>query len=109
MAKYDFLNGPVLRIEIQDVKHQMMYHLQNHHKEIYKMIEEKLPLMIAKYDYDREIEYAFRSCVHDIVVNRFRHGSKVYNGIKKAVDSVVNTSLANAFSPKPKKKRKNNA
>ena len=84
--------GPVLRLEIDGMRLQMMQHLMAHHEHIESEVNSKLKLIVSEFDYASVVNAAANKAIQESVTKAvseyFSYGAGSKQ-IKRAIEQML--------------------
>lgn len=83
---------PLVRIEVEEMKHSVMHYLGAHHQEIEEQVKAQLERVIENYDFERRVREAIHTVIDGAILGYFKYGQG-----REAVEKAVWASLDKAL------------
>jgi len=92
---------PLIRIEIQEMKHTITSHLNTYHKQVSEAVEKEIETAIEEYDFVGEVQKIVHNVMTSKIDNYFKYGAG-NKLISEVIGKTLEDSLHNIFGAKEK-------
>jgi hypothetical protein len=79
--------GPIVRLEIDDMKHQILHHLADYHGEVAAEIEKQIEYSIENFDFKEIVRECANKAIEEAIKSYFSYGGGSSN-IREALFQV---------------------
>ena len=85
----DLRQVPILKIEIEGIKHSVAHMLTDHQHELSELIKQSMTKAIADYDLDGAVRGAVHSSINKAIERYFEYGDG-----NKAIEQVIDEAFS---------------
>ena len=86
------LQLPMIKLEIQEMKHAIMHHFTAYQSKLNDAVQEQLEKVIESYDYETAIVKAATECIDGAIESFFKYGEG-----RKIIAETLNEALIKTF------------
>ena len=90
---------PIVRLEIDNMKYQILHAFQDHNEEIEKIVEEQLNSAIASYPFEEEIRKISRDTISEVISRSIKDYFSYGEGYK-LIQELISTAIAGTIKSK---------
>ena len=77
---------PIIRLQIEDVKYQIMHHFLDHQDQITNAVKKEITRVLDNFDFAEAMKAEIPGALNLIIKNYFGQYGEGYEMLKKAVD-----------------------
>jgi len=80
---------PIIRLEVEQIKHQILHHFGQYQKEVSVAVEKQIEKVIGEFDFYAEIKPIVEKCLRDNLNGYFSYGegnTMINNSLQEALD-----------------------
>ena len=81
---------PLVKLEVQEMKHQIMHYLAQHHSNVEVEVERQIEAAIANYNFEIKVQEAVWNAINESIKHYFSRGDGMIF-VSNAVTETLNT------------------
>ncbi len=88
------MHGPIIKLEIQEMKHQVLHHLGNFHREVSEQVEAQIEEAIKGFQFEQHVHKYVQDALEKSVKEYFTYGDG-FKRVSEATQTVLNGLFPN--------------